>query len=82
MSNDQGTVESAIPNPTHEEEAVVSAYIVQARQQYATLTSDFEIDDEPQVSIAEDGAWVAAWVWVARGGAGPPKQRRACAASS
>jgi hypothetical protein len=82
MSKDQGTVESAIPNPTHEEEAIVSAYIAQARQQYATLTSDFEIDDEPQVSIAENGAWVSAWVWVAQGEAGLPKQRRACAIGS
>jgi hypothetical protein len=81
MSKDQDNAVSATPNPTREEKAVASAYIAQARQQYATLSSDFEIDGEPQVSIAEDGAWVAAWVWVAKGEAGLPKQRRACAAS-
>jgi hypothetical protein len=73
MSKDQDTVESATPNPTHEEMAIASAYIAQARQQYTTSTSDLEIDDEPQVSIAEDGAWVAAWVWVTQGEAGLAK---------
>lgn len=27
-------------------------------------TDDIEIDDEPATSEADDGIWVAAWVWV------------------
>ena len=27
-------------------------------------SDDLEIDDDPMVSIAEDGVWVSAWVWV------------------
>ena len=37
-------------------------YIAVARELYAT--DDVEIDDEPALSHANDGAWVAAWVWV------------------
>ena len=37
-------------------------YIAQARELYAT--DDVEIDDEPAVSAGDDGAFVAAWVWV------------------
>lgn len=81
MSKDQGTAESATPDPTHEVKAIVSAYIAQARQQCATSTFDLEIDDEPQVSIAEDGAWVAAWVWVAQGEARLSEKRQTCAAN-
>ncbi|MDR3772104.1 MAG: hypothetical protein P4L26_02085 [Terracidiphilus sp.] len=73
MSKGQATAKFATPNTTCEEKAIASAYIAQARQQYMTSTSDLEIDDEPQVSIAEGGAWVAAWVWVTQGGAGLAK---------
>ncbi len=27
-------------------------------------TDDIEIDDEPATSVAEDGTWVSAWVWI------------------
>lgn len=38
-------------------------YIAAAREQYAT--DDLEIDDAPATSQADQGCWVAAWVWVA-----------------
>ena len=65
MGNDVNSVEFAVPKPTRREQAVASAYIDCARKQYATSTDNLEIDDEPNVSIADGGAWVAAWVWVA-----------------
>jgi hypothetical protein len=39
--------------------------IDQARDKY-TMSSDedVEIDDEPALSVADDGVWVAAWVWI------------------
>lgn len=36
--------------------------ISKARDMYAD--DETEIDDNPAVSHADDGAWVAAWVWV------------------
>ena len=36
--------------------------IKQARERYQT--EDIEIDDNAMVSNAEDGIWVAAWVWM------------------
>jgi hypothetical protein len=74
MSSDPGLVKSTAPKPTRKENAITLAYIAQARQQYTASTSDLEIDDEPQVSIAEHGAWVAAWVWVAQEEAGLSKK--------
>lgn len=45
------------------------AYIAAARQIWAT--DELEIDDEPVVSVSDDGgAWVAAWVWVSDEDAG------------
>jgi len=76
MSNELSLIKSVTPQPTHKEKAIASAYIAQARQRYTRSTSDFEIDDEPQVSIAKDGAWVAAWVWVTQEEAGLSKERR------
>jgi len=38
--------------------------IAEARECYAD--DDCEIDDEPVVSIGDDGVWVNAWVWVPR----------------
>lgn len=36
-----------------------------ARSNYAEPSDDdIEIDDEPMLSIADDGVWVSAWVWV------------------
>ena len=80
MSKKQGNVKSAIPNSTHEEKAIASVYIARARQQYTTSTCDVEIDKEPQVSIAEDGAWVSACVWVAQREADLSEESRTCAA--
>lgn len=33
-----------------------------ARKTYAS--GDLAIDDQPLVSVANNGAWVSAWVWV------------------
>jgi len=36
-----------------------------ARSNYALRSDDnIEIDDEPMLSIAGNGVWVSAWVWV------------------
>ena len=37
-------------------------YVSKARELYAD--DDLEIDDNPNISVAENGMWVAAWVWV------------------
>jgi hypothetical protein len=81
MSNDRNSVKLATPKPTSKEQAIASTYIAQARRLYTTSTADLEIDDEPQVSIAEHGAWVSAWVWVTQEEAGLSKKRRACVAN-
>lgn len=39
-----------------------AAEIATARDEYCN--DDVEIDDDPRVSAAENGAWVMAWVWV------------------
>ena len=42
-----------------------AATIETARGMYALRSNDdLEIDDEPSVSIADEGTWVMAWVWV------------------
>ena len=41
-----------------------SAVIAAARGRYES--DDLEIDDDPIVSIGENGVWVGAWVWVGR----------------
>lgn len=39
--------------------------IAQARDDYARPSGDnLEIDDEPCLSVGDDGLWVSAWVWV------------------
>jgi hypothetical protein len=53
-----------MPNSSPEQDAIAAAYISQARQEYTSSKNDIEIDDAPNVSIGEGGAWVAAWVWV------------------
>ncbi len=42
----------------------IDAYVAKARELYCD--DDIEIDDasNPSVSIAEEGVWVQAWVWV------------------
>jgi hypothetical protein len=55
-----------------------AAYIAQAKQQYdKPSNNDIEIDEDPAVSIAEEGAWIAAWVWVSRAEVGLCKKTRA-----
>jgi len=50
-----------------QERAEHQATIERARAMYAVPSDDdLEIDDEPLVSVAEKGTWVAAWVWVPR----------------
>jgi hypothetical protein len=45
----------------------VVSYIKMARERHvATSDNEIEIDADPIVSISDDGAWVAAWVWVRR----------------
>jgi hypothetical protein len=49
-----------------EEQALVSAYISEAR---LYTSCELEIDDDPTVSIVDDsgggnGAWIAGWIWV------------------
>ena len=55
--------------------AVLAALFIQKEglspeeQNYVSLARDYcgydlEIDEEPLVSIGDDGAWVAAWVWI------------------
>ncbi len=38
--------------------------VIEARMLYAS--DEIEIDEEPAVSRADDGVWVAAWVWLAK----------------
>jgi len=47
------------------ERATYAGHITQARAQYCN--DDCEIDDEPYLSVADEGVWVSAWVWVANG---------------
>ena len=45
--------------------------IQKARDEYTMDSScDVEIDDEPVLSVVDDGVWVSAWVWVPRTDAG------------
>ena len=65
------------PESSTNEQSAVSAYTAQARQQYAASSDNIEIDDGPEVSVAESGAWVAAWVWVDEEDAGLRGEKRA-----
>lgn len=39
--------------------------IHKAREQYAEGSDNtIEIDDDPMLSVGDDGIWVGAWVWV------------------
>jgi hypothetical protein len=48
----------------NEVKSLTSGYVAQARERYALSNFDLEIDEDAKVSVAENGAWVAAWVWV------------------
>ena len=41
-------------------------YIQQAIEQYASDDIEFDNALTPTISVGEDGAWVAAWVFVAK----------------
>lgn len=64
MSVGRNLPETGKPRPVAGANASVAAYIERARERFSN--SDLEIDDCPRVSVAGDGAWVAAWVWVAQ----------------
>jgi hypothetical protein len=66
MGRNLKSIGARAPHTAKEEKPLTSAYIARARLSYAFGNSDLEIDLDPKVSVAEDGAWVAAWVWVPR----------------
>ena len=70
MSNDPSSIRPDAPRSGSKVDAAKAAYITVARQRYTKSTYDIEIDDVPKVGIVEDGAWVAAWLWVSHEEAG------------
>lgn len=70
MNNNLSPIKPTAPISSRNVVAVKTAYVTQARRQYTKSTDDIEIDDHPNVGIAEGGAWVAAWVWVTQEEAG------------
>jgi hypothetical protein len=63
MNRESNPTKPALPRSSTKEHSDIAAYVAQARNQCAT-SDGIEIDDRPDVSVAERGAWVAAWVWV------------------
>ena len=52
---------------TREEVALAALYVEMARERHVMASDNkIEIEAEPKVSFADEGAWVAAWVWVDR----------------
>jgi hypothetical protein len=76
MNRELGPTKPAFPVSSPKEQSEIAGYIAQARNPYAT-SDEIEIDDRPDVSVAERGAWVAAWVWVDQEGAGPRGKKSA-----
>lgn len=72
MSNDMDPIQP--PEPISDADPIKAAYVARARRQYTASTDDIEIDDHPNVGVAEGGAWVAAWVWVTQEDAGFGKE--------
>jgi hypothetical protein len=70
MSIDPSPIGPAAQISSDKLDAAKAAYITVARQRYTKSTYDIEIDDVPKVGIVEDGAWVAAWLWVSHEEAG------------
>ena len=66
MDKDLSSIRPSAPTPGCNVEAAKAAYITVARHRYTKSTYDIEIDDNPRVGITEDGAWVAAWLWVSQ----------------
>ncbi len=69
-------------NFTDEQGSAVAAYIAQARQQYTVSTDDIEIDEKPEASVSESGAWISAWLWVDRSEVDRFDQKQPCAAKT
>lgn len=44
-----------------DDQAACSGEIQRARE---VATDELEVDDEPMVSVSDQGVWVNAWVWV------------------
>lgn len=40
------------------------AYAPEIKAAREQTNDDLEIDDDPVLSIADDGVWVSAWIWV------------------
>ena len=64
MDSRRNSIKCSLEESFTKDETENAAYIAQARDQYAEVSKDIEIDETPQVSIASGGAWVSAWVWV------------------
>lgn len=45
----------------HKDRAVYNAEVLRARR---LTTDELEIDDDPLLSIADEGVWVSAWMWI------------------
>ena len=69
MNRELNPTKPAFARHSPNEQSDIAVYIAQARSQYA-VSDKIEIDDRPDVSVAERGAWVAAWVWVEEEGVG------------
>ena len=52
------------PLPCDLPEETQKALVEQARENYQRSDNDVDIDDNPAISDSEEGAFVAAWVWV------------------
>jgi hypothetical protein len=70
MSNDPSPIRPDARTSGGEVGVAKAAYITVARQRYTKSTHDIEVDDFPSVGVVEDGAWVAAWLWVSQEDAG------------
>lgn len=77
MNRELSAIKPSLPKSSPREQSAIAAYISQARHQYAASSGKVEIDDRPDVSVAEGGAWVAAWVWVDQEEAGLCVKKRA-----
>jgi hypothetical protein len=60
------TDQDTVDHSPEEIEQIAEEYISRAKELYAETSEDIQIDDEPVVTVTEDGAWVAAWVWVGK----------------
>jgi hypothetical protein len=67
MNDNRSPVEVTRSRRRRTEKEIAQLYISVAREKHVKPSNyDIEIDDEPRVSTSEEGAWVAAWVWVMR----------------